>query len=92
MGPGVVDLAGVDKGPGECHSGGWLPQDARARKRIDRLIDAAIDSGCVRILTLCPRCLVSLKFALRPGAWIKSNIDVCDFTVFLSSLAERGGK
>lgn len=76
----------------DCHGTGWLPGDALARMRIDRLIDAAIDSGCQRILTLCPRCLVSLKFALRPGSWVKSNIDVQDLIVFLSSPAERGGK
>jgi len=92
VGHGVVDLAGALEEPADCHGSGWLPQDARARMRVDRLIDAAIDSGCQRILTLCPRCLVSLKFALRPGSWVKSNIDVSDLIVFLSSLAERGGK
>ncbi|MBN2208421.1 MAG: (Fe-S)-binding protein [Candidatus Coatesbacteria bacterium] len=77
---------------GECHGSGWLPRDARARARIDRLCDAAIDSGCQRILTLCPRCLVSLKFALRPASWVKSDIDVQDLIVFLSSLVETGVK
>jgi len=92
MGPDVVDLAKRDLAPADCHGAGWLPKDAKARESVDRLIDTAIDAGCERILTLCPRCLVSLKFALRPGAWVKSHVDVQDLIVFLSSLVKMDGK
>lgn len=89
IGPEVVDLAERDSAPADCHEDGWLPKDAEARERVDRLIDTAIDAGLERILTLSPRCLVSLKFALRPGTWVKGHVDVQDLVVFLSSLAER---
>ncbi len=92
IGPGVVDLAKRDSELADCHGNGWLPKDAKAKERVDRLINAAVDAGCERILTLCPRCLVGLKFALRPGAWVKSHIDVQDLVVFLSSLLERNSK
>ena len=87
----VVDLANVDSEPLNCCAG-WLPKDANARDRVDRLIDAAIDANCERILTLCPRCLVSLKFALRPGSWVKGHIDAQDLIVYLGTLLKARGK
>ncbi len=92
MGADVVDLGDLVSESFDCCCCGWLPKDAEARSHIDRLIDAAIDADCERILTLCPRCLVSLKFALRPDSWVKSHIDVQDLIVFLERHLEARGK
>ncbi|MBN1592128.1 MAG: (Fe-S)-binding protein [Candidatus Coatesbacteria bacterium] len=79
-----VDINRLVEEPMDCCGTEWLPRDAAARSRIDRLIEAADGAGCERILTLCPKCLISLKFATRPGTWVKSAIDVQDLILFIA--------
>lgn len=89
---GSIDLSKGGLGPFEIAASGWLPENADAKRRLDRFVETAIDRGCERIATTSPRALMCFRHAQRAGAWLGSHIEVEDLTVLLSRLIHEQGR
>ena len=90
LGPNTHNLASLAGRPIDILAGGWLPTNAAARNRLDGLLNTAVEAGCERVVTTCPRCFLSLRYAQRATSWQQSYILVQDLTVALARLV--GGR